>query len=398
MRLLDSLRYIQQTLGANPRRTFLTSLGITIGITSVVLLTALGQGVQRFIIGEFTQFGTHLLGIAPGKATTLGMSGAVISTVRPLTLDDAKALRHLPGVEAVTPVVQGNVRAEARGLGRRTTVIGVGPAAPEVWRFRVELGAFLPEDDLSHPRTYAVLGAKVRQALFGSRSPLGEKIRVGGESYRIIGVMEPKGQVLGFDLDDAVYIPAARALAMFDREGLMEIDVTYQSDLTGAEMRERVSRLLRERHGREDFTITTQEEMLAVLGDILSILTAAVGAIGGISLLVGSIGILSTMLIAVRDRTAEIGVLRALGARRRQILGLFIGEAVAIAAFGGISGLALGLGGATLIGWLTPVPSETSWPFVIATVAATCAVGLLAGVLPALRAARLQPVEALRDE
>ncbi len=398
MRLLDQLQLIGQSLAAQRRRTALTSLGIMVGIASVVLLTALGKGLQHYLLDEFTQFGTHLVSVTPGKTTTFGIPGAILSTVRPLTLEDARALLGVPGVEAVTPVVQGNAKAEFGQLGRRTTVFGVGTDAVRVWRFTLAYGRFLPDDDLTQPRAFAVLGAKVADALFPNRSALGEKIRVAGESYRIIGVMEAKGQLLGFDLDDAVYLPAARALSMFNRDGVMEINVLYRSDLSGAEISERIRDRLVERHGREDFTLTTQEEMLATLGDILGILTAAVASIGGISLLVGAIGILSTMVIAVRERTPEIGLLRAIGARRAQIMGLFIGEAIAIAALGGTGGLVCGIACAELIALLTPIPSDLSWFFILLTVAVTLLIGVASGVLPALRAARLRPLDALRDE
>ncbi|MGF1547134.1 MAG: ABC transporter permease [Thiotrichales bacterium] len=398
MRLRDQLWLIGQSLAAQRRRTFLTSLGITIGIASVVLLTALGKGLQQYLLNEFTQFGTHLLSVTPGKTSTFGIPGAILATVRPLTLDDARALRNLAGVEAITPVIQGNAKAEFGQRGRRTTVMGVGPEALQVWRFKLAYGRFLPADDLAHPRAFAVLGAKVSEALFPNRSALGEKVRVAGESYRVIGVMEAKGQLLGFDLDDAIYLPAARALSLFNRDGLMEINVLYRADLAPAQISARVRERLLERHGREDFTLTSQTEILATLDDILGILTAAVASIGGISLLVGAVGILSTMVIAVRERTPEIGLMRAIGARRTQIMGLFIGEAVAIAALGGFSGLLLGIGCAELIALLSPVPSELSWLFVLLTLAVTLLIGLLSGVLPALRAARLQPLDALRDE
>ena len=398
MRATDALRLTAGAVTAQRKRSLLTVLSIAVGIAAVVLLTALGKGLQRFVLAEFTQFGTHLLAVVPGRATTLGISGAVLGTVRPLTVDDAAALRHVPGVLATSPLVMGNVKVEAGRRGRRTTVYGVGAALPEVWQFPVASGRFLPDEPGHMPRPLAVIGSRVHRELFPGRSPLGQRLRVAGDAYRVIGVMRSKGQMLGFDLNDAVYIPAERALALFDRNSLMEIDVLYQPGLDADRMAERIRRRLAARHGREDFTIITQEAFLDVLGDILGILTLAVGGIGGISLLVGAIGILTIMTIAVHERVPEIGLLMALGATRRQVRWLFLGEAVALATLGGVLGLALGAGGAWLIGALTPIPAHLSPGFTALAVLLAVAVGLLAGVLPAQRAARLDPVVALRGE
>jgi len=380
-------------------RSFLTALGIAVGIASVVLLTSLGEGIHRFVLSEFTQFGTNLIGITPGKSTTTGMSGAVISNVRPLSLDDSEALRRIPQVLAVVPVVQGNAPVEAGKRSRRATIFGVGSNAPEVWQISVALGRFLPGDDPRAARAFAVLGSKLQKELFGSNNPLGQRIRIGGERYRVIGAMESKGQILGFDLDDSVYIPAAKAMAMFNRESLMEIDLLYAAGSSAEEVSKHARELLISRHGDEDFTITTQEQMLEVLGSVLNILTIAIGALGGISLLVGGVGILTIMTIAVNERTAEIGLLRAIGAGRAQILGIFIGEAVVLASIGGLAGLVIGAGGAWILGTVVPaLPVHTSWPYALAAEILAVLIGLSAGVLPALHAAGLNPVEALRAE
>ena len=393
---------IRLSLGAvfsHRLRSFLTALGIAVGVAAVVLLTSLGEGVHRFVLSEFTQFGTNLIGINPGKTTTVGVSGAIISNVRPMTLDDAEAMKRIPEVTASVPVVQGNAPVEFEKRSRRTYIFGVGPEAPAVWRFNVAKGQFLPPDDPRSPRALVVLGSKVQNELFGTRNPLGQRVRIGGERYRVVGVMESKGQMLGFDLDDAVYIPAARALSLFNRESLMEIDLLYAVGAGADQVAERARKLLIARHGSEDFTITTQEQMLEVLGSILNILTLAVGAVGGISLLVGGVGILTIMIIAVNERTAEVGLLRALGAGRRQILALFIGEAVVLASIGGLAGLVIGTGGAWLLGIAVPaLPTHTPWSYVVLAELLAAVIGLAAGVLPAVRAANLDPIEALRAE
>lgn len=399
MRLQDSLRLALGAVNAQRQRSLLTALGIAVGIAAVVLLTSLGTGLQRFVLREFTQFGTNLLAITPGKAQTFGVSGAMLNSVRPLTLDDAAALRHLPGVDAVAPMVMGNAAVEASGLSRRTTVYGVGPAMPLVWRFEVGIGQFLPDDDATTARAFAVLGSKMHRELFGERNPLGELVRIGGDRYRVVGVMQPKGQFLGIDLDDAVYVPAARGLELFDREGLMEIDVLFDEQGGAEAVAAACRRVLQGRHGLEDFTITAQQQMLDVLGSVLSVLTLGVGALGSISLLVGGVGILTIMTIALGERTGEIGLLRALGATKKQLLGLFLGEAAALAAIGGGFGLLLGIGIAQLLHLLVPaLPVSTTLLHAAVAESVAIAIGLIAGTAPALRASRLDPIEALRAE
>ena len=261
------------------------------------------------------------------------------------------------------------------------------------------VGQFLPPDASDSPRAFVVLGPKLKRELFGAGNALGERVQIGDERYRVIGIMEEKGQFLGIDLDDTAFIPTARGLALFKRDGLMEIGLDYAEQVPAARVVELVKRSLIARHGREDFTIRTQEDMLATLSNILGILTAAVGALGGISLLVGGVGIVTIMTIAVSERTNEIGLLVALGARRRTILALFLGEAVVLAGLGGVLGLAIGSGLAQLVGLLVPaMPVATPWHFVLVAEAVALLIGLLAGVLPARRAARLDAVDALRAE
>lgn len=399
MNIHDFTRLTLSSVLEKRARTLLTTLGIAIGIASVVLLTSIGEGINRFVITQFTQFGTTLIQIQPGKTTTMGGSIGAINTVRPLSINDSLALARLPYIEATVSFTMGNAQVEANQRQRRTTIYGTSPDFPEAFSFFVALGSFLPEDDQHAPRPTAVLGSKMRNELFGDANPLGSFIRIGGSRFRVVGVMESKGQMLGFDLDDTVYLPTARAMELFGQESLLEIDLLYAEDAPVNEVVANVKRLLLDRHGADDVTITTQQQMIDVLGSILGVLTTAVAGLGAISLLVGGIGILTIMTIAVAERSNEIGLLRALGATRHQILGLFLGEAVILAAIGGITGLVIGIGGAQLLNWIIPaLPVKTSLPYILLSEAVALTIGLLAGVLPALHAARMMPVDALRAE
>jgi len=399
MRWSDFLELTVRALISQRMRSALSALGIAIGIAAVVLLTSIGSGVHQFVLDEFTQFGTTLIAINPGKSTTFGTSFGVFGSVRPLSVEDAQALARLPYVRESVSMVQGNAEVEGNNRQRRTNVYGTSPGFPSAFSFEVALGSFLPEDDPNAPRALAVLGSKVRDELFGTENPLGERIRVGGDRYRVVGVMRSKGNVLGFDLDDTVYIPVARALELFNREGLMEVDVLYEEGAPADEVAASIQRVLTARHGGEDVTITTQDQMMDVLGSILGILTFAVGALGGISLLVGGVGIFAIMTIAVRERTSEIGLLQALGARRGQILGLFLGEAVVLSTLGGIGGLLIsGVITLLLTLFVPALPVRTPFEFVVLALVVAMSVGVVAGVIPARQAARLEPVDALQTE
>lgn len=382
-------------------RSALTMIGIAIGIAAVILLTSIGEGTRAFILSEFTQFGTNLIAINPGKSSTTGGSPAALAgTVRKLTIDDAEALRRLPQVEASMPVAFGNARVEHDQRGRRVLIYGVTSEMPRVWQFGVRQGRFLPKGDPRHGSAVAVLGMRVKRELFGEESPLGERIRIGGRPFRVIGVTEPKGQFLNFDLDDTVFIPVSTAMRLFNRDDLIEIDVVYRSGRFTQQVADDVRRLLLERHdGEEDFTITTQESMLEILDNILVVITAGVAAIGGISLVVGAIGILTMMWISVNESTAEIGLLRALGARRGEILRFFLLQAALLSTAGGALGLGAGIGLALLLRLLVPgLPVRIPLEYVLGALALSFAVGLLSGVMPARRAAGLDPIEALRAE
>jgi putative ABC transport system permease protein len=398
--LLSDLAHLAYLTVINHKlRSLLTSLGIIIGITSVVILTAIGEGIHRFVLAEFTQFGTNLVAVVPGKTTTFGLSGATISTVRPLSLTDANNLSRLDNIIDVVPLVQGNARIEAGKRQRRASIFGVGAAVPKVWKISVAVGRFLPRGEQRNPRAFAVLGSKLRDELFGRENPLNKRIRIGNDRYRVIGVMESKGQMLGFDMDDSVYIPAAKAMELFDRESLMEIDLLYNEHTSAKSVSNAIKKMLIAHHGQEDFTVITQKQMLETLNSVLNILTLAVGALGGISLLVGSVGILTIMTIAVAERTSEIGLLRAIGAEQRTIFYLFLSEAISLSLAGGLIGILMGVTIVQLAQYAIPaLPVQLAWQYVFSALAVSLLIGMIAGVLPAMKAARLRPLEALRAE
>ncbi|MFH0934158.1 MAG: ABC transporter permease, partial [Pseudomonadota bacterium] len=376
-------------------RSFLTGLGIAIGIAAVILLTSIGEGLHQFMLAEFSQFGTNIISVQPGKTQTQGGNVGIFGSVRPLTLEDADALRRLPYVEYVIPGLMGNAEVRHEGRTRRTMVLGEGRDFGKAFTMKVQSGSFWTDDDDEQARAQAVIGSKIREELFPGINPLGQYLRVGGQRYRVIGVMESKGQILGMDMDDAVFIPAARAMELLNRPGLMEVNVSYRADVPADTVVRLIRARMTEMHGREDFTIISQEQALEVLSSVLDIITFAVAALGGISLLVGAVGILTIMTMAVTERTAEIGLLRALGAREKQVLTLFLSEAMILSALGGLMGLIIGVGISQGLHLLFPaLPVHTPWLYAVLAELTAVTIGLAAGVAPAMRAARLDPVEA----
>lgn len=400
MRPLDALSFLCGALAGQRLRSALSALGVAMGVAAVVLLTSLGEGTRRYIVGQFTQFGTSLLAVSPGRVKTLGVPGILGGTTHKLTVADAEALRRIPGVDRVVPVVVGQARVEGGGRGRAVYVYGVNHEASLAWQFLVAEGRFLPAIDPHRRSAVAVLGPKLARELFGHASALGRRVRIGGGSFTVVGVMEPKGQLLGFDLDDACYIPVASAMSLFNLDELNEIDILAASTEAIPRVVEEVRHVLTRRHrGEEDFTITTQTEMLETFGRVIGMITVAVTAIAAISLLVGGAGIVTVMWIAVHERTAEIGLLRALGVSRGGVQALFLAEAVLIALVGGFTGLAAAVALAEGARAVWPgLPVSTPPAAVLAAVGMSLVVGAASGFLPARRAAGLDPVQALRAE
>jgi putative ABC transport system permease protein len=397
---VDRFLFALSALVGHRLRTSLSALGVAIGVAAVILLTSLGEGTRDFVVSQFTQFGTDLLAVNPGKVKTFGIPGMLGGTTQKLTIDDAEALRQIPSIKSLVPMAIGQARVEGGGRGRSVFIYGVGHQAPETWQFNVGQGRFLPEMDPRRRGATAVLGPKLARELFDDDSPLGRRVRIAGVGLLIVGVMEPKGQFLGFDLDDAAYVPVATAMDMFNIDELNEIDILAASSEAIPSVVEDVRTLLMERHrGEEDFTITTQGEMLDAFGRILGIITVSVSGIAAVSLLVGAMGILTIMWISVTERTREIGLLRSLGVTPGGISRLFLTESIVVALAGGVIGIVAGLGGAAVLRIFVPsMPLKTPFVAVVAAVGMSLVVGVASGWLPARRAAALDPIEALREE
>ncbi len=398
MRTSDLIQFTLRSIRANPMRSALTMLGIAIGILSVVLLTSLGQGVQQYVMQTFSQFGTRIIAINPGRTQT-GGAGALLASTRPLTLDDANSLQRLPGVETVIPVVQGTGAVEYNNRVRYTDILGVNHQMPKAWQFDLAQGQFLPDSSGSYPQPFAVVGAKVWRELFRGQEALGQFLRVGSERYRVVGVLAEKGQMLGYDLDDIVYIDTERALSLFNRPGLMEIDVTYSAAYTADAIAAQLTERLIRRHGNEDFSLMTQDQMMSTLGRILDILKLSVAGLGAISLLVGSIGILTIMVTAVHERRSEIGLIRALGASRRTLSLIFLAESTLLSLIGGFIGLVLALALLAITQLLAPsLPVELVPGYLFLALGIAFVTGLLSGIIPARQAGALDPITALQSE
>ena len=398
MDMVDSLHWIWKALLAQRIRSLLTLLGMAIGITAVSLMSALGEGLRNYTLQEFTQFGSHLLAISPGKTETFGIGG-ILNTVRPLSLQDAQTLSSLNGVRQVVPVVFGTARLQAGQRARHANVAGVGHLANKVWQLPIAQGRFLPDDDLETPRSFVVLGSTVKRELFADRPALGAYLSIGGSRFVVVGILASKGQFLGTDLDDTVYIPVARGLQLFNRESLMEIDIVYAANLQADEIAGRVRQHLIRRHGLEDFTLITQDEVLSSLDNILSMLKFAGAGLGAISLLVGGVGILTIMLITTAERTQEIGLLQALGFTSRQIRNLFLGEALILALTGATIGLlATALLLFTIDLFIPDLPLSLPPEAVLIALSISAVIGVSAGIKPAIDAAGLNPIEALRHD
>ncbi len=401
MALGDLWELLLETLSTRRLRAVLTMLGIVVGMAAVVLLSSIGAGTRAGVAQMFAQFGATVVGVAPGRTRTLGASPGVMGgTTRPLTIEDALALRRVSGVRYVAPHVLGTGLAQAGERERRTMIYGTVWEDQHCLQWYPRLGTFLPPGDPDQQPPVCVLGATVARELYVGRSPLGSYLRLGEARFRVIGVMEPKGQMLGVDLDDMVYVPVRRAMRMFDLQSVMEIHVLAASHEQIAPVVRGLTRALVERHdGELDFTITTSADALAVVDQIMDVLFVGVLVIAAISVLVGALGILTIMWVVVHERTGEIGLLKAIGASDRQVMLVFLSESGALALAGGVVGAGLGWCAGWLLSVLVPAIRVETPPWSVPmALGVSLAVGLVAGTAPALRAAQLDPVDALRAE
>lgn len=399
MKIKDIFLFSSFSIVSQKLRSFLTALGIGVGVLCVIFLTSMGQGLQDFIVGQFTQFGSNIIAVQPGKTQTLGAPMGIHGTMKPLSFGDTEAIEKLPLVEYAVPVSGANGEIESDTRLRRSLVVGTGADYDKIVGADNMLGQFLPKDNAKTPRSFVVLGPKMRDELFGNENPLGKAIRVNSQRFRVVGVLPPKGDFLGFDLDDAVYIPIAKFNTMFNKNGFQEIDVVHYDDATTEEVVASVKRLMISRHGGEDVTITTQADMLDTLGEIMKWLKFTVAAFGGISLIVGGVGIFTIMTVAVNERKSEIGILRAIGASQRRIRDVFLLESIFLSIFGAILGLVAGFMVINISLFIYPdLPIAIAWEYILYAVLISLFIGLLAGFLPARSASEMDPIEALRSD
>jgi putative ABC transport system permease protein len=397
MTLPDLFRFALKSLSGHRLRTVLSLLGMAIGVAAVIALTALGEGARRYVIDQFASIGSNLLMVVPGKSETTGIPG-IGAAPNDLTLEDARAIvRQVPQAELVAPLVVGTESVAHAARRRQVPVLGSTHELAEVRKLAVARGEFLPADEARRGRPVAVLGSKLARELFTGEEPVGKVIRIGGWRMRVIGVLAPRGTQLGMNMDDVVVVPVATSMRMFDRRSLFRIMVQVREGADLEAAKERVIRLLTERHdGEEDVTILTQDAVVSTFSQILGALTLALAAIASISLTVAGIGIMNVMLVSVSERTREVGLLRALGVKRRQVLTVFLTEAALLSTTGGLLGLATGWAAVRiLVGIFPALPASPPTWAVAAALGLSVGVGVLFGLLPARRAARLDPVAAL---
>jgi putative ABC transport system permease protein len=399
MTLRDIISFSLNAFRGNRVRTALVLVATAIGVAAVVVLTALGEGARTYVTSEFASLGSNLLIVLPGRSDTAGAGPAmfVAETPRDLTIDDALALLRSPHINRIAPLNVGSVPVSFRQRDRDVPVIGTTAEWLDIRHWTMDQGVFLPPGDPATANAVAVLGAKVRDELFGPQPALGEWVRLGDRRFRVIGILSDQGQSIGMNADEIVIVPVASAQLLFNSASLFRIFVETRSRADMPSARSDILATIRARHqGEEDVTVISQDAVLATFDKIFDALTYTVAAIASVSLVVSGILIMNVMLVIVAQRTAEIGLLKALGAPRVQILRLFLAEALLLSAFGAALGLLIGLLGCAALGNAFPALSfqPPAWA-VIAASAVAISTGLLFGVLPARRAARLDPVQAL---
>lgn len=399
MKLRDTLVFARHAATGTPLRTGLLVLAMSIGVAAVIMLTALGDGARRYVIEEFSSVGSNLLIVLPGRSETGGLNPAnlVTTTPRDLTVEDADAMTQIPGVNKVAPIVVGSSEISVGGKLREVMLVGTNADFLEVRHLTLAQGRFLPAEDVGLGSNVAVIGAVIRDELFGSETALGKPIRVGDRRFRVIGVLSAGGRGMGMTTDELIIVPTATALAMFDTNTLFRILIEGRSRGELETLKSGVDKKLTERHdGERDFTLITQDAVLQTFDRILRVLTLGVAGIAAISLAVAGILVMNVMLVSVTQRTGEIGLLKALGATGTTIRNAFLAEAAMLSLLGALIGVALGEAGAAVLRQLYPVfPAYPPLWALLAGVGTALFTGILFGVMPARKAALLDPVQAL---
>ncbi|AFZ29675.1 protein of unknown function DUF214 [Gloeocapsa sp. PCC 7428] len=404
MDILESVKMASKTLLANKLRSTLTMLGIIIGNASVIAMVGIGEGAQRFVSGQFESLGTNVLFIVPGNRDA---QRTTVDLPKTLVLEDAEAIAtQVPTVGAVAPQLHSRELVTYRNRNTYSLIVGTNPDFSVVRSFDAQRGRFITDLDVKRNNQVVTLGVDLAERLFGNQDPVGQQVRIRNISFLVVGVMEEKGSVLGTNYDDSAYIPvttmASRIIGENSPYGvnLTFISVSAQSEASVDAAQFQITNLLRLRHNitrEDDFSVQSQKDVLEIAGTVTSALTIMLAAIAGISLLVGGIGVMNIMLVSVTERTQEIGLRKAIGATQDDILIQFLIEAVILSAAGGVLGTVLGVGGVLLIGAFTPFQAGVSPVAIALAVGVSGGIGIIFGVVPARRAAQLDPIVALRS-
>jgi putative ABC transport system permease protein len=399
MMITEIAKSAWRSLASNRARTLLTMLGMIIGVAAVVAVLGIGEGARSSVETRIRSLGANLLTVRPLSGRSV--SGVRSGTSQTLTREDAEALSKLDGVKAVAPENSGNAQLRFLEKNKNASVVGVTGSHIEAKALTMAAGVPISDVDDDQRSRIVVLGANIAKELYGGSSPLGSRLQVNGIAFRVVGVLTEKGSGMGSP-DDSVYVPlSTHQNVLFGQDHLSTISIQSVSEDKSATVKANAERLLRLRHQlrdgqADDFEVRSQTEMLETMNQVTGTFTALLGSIAAVSLIVGGIGIMNIMLVAVRERTREIGVRMAVGARRSDILLQFLFESVVVSLAGGLLGLALGYGAASLLAsfgqWSTVVPMYA----MVLALGVSALVGIVFGVGPARRAAKLDPVEALR--
>jgi len=395
----DIIRFSWTALLGYPTRTLLMLTAMAIGVAAVIMLTALGEGARRYVSNEFTSLGTNLVIVFPGHSETSGLNpiAMVGTTPRDLTLDDAQVLSRNTSIRRIAPINIGSVNASFQGRSREVPVLGSNFELLNIRHWEMAQGSFLPVTDLDRATPVCVIGSKIRDELFDTQAAVGQWIRLGDRRFRVIGIIASEGRSIGVDVQDTIIIPVASAQQLFNTPSLFRILLEVKTRSAIESVKQSTIEIIKERHqGKRDVTVITQDAVLATFDDILAALTYAIGGIAAISLAVAGILIMNVMLIAVSQRTAEIGLLKALGATQSLIIRLIVSEAIMLSVFGAIIGLLLGELGCLAIRQAFPdLPAYAPLWAVLTAIVISLMAGFIFSLLPARQAARLDPVLAL---